>query len=178
VGNDNNSTIFDTRDIDYLASNLDDSQLKSEAHKAEIEVAVCRQFGEYSDELYWSGYAEACKEALKLRLRNRPKPKPVPGKIDINDVKSSIDIVEVAERYTKLKEVGKYLNGLCPIHSERHASFFVYPERQDWYCYGCCKGGDIVDLIMAIEGLDFKQVLTLLSQGIDILPCRSDGGRG
>ena len=47
----------------------------------------------------------------------------------IDEVKQRTDIVEVVGQYTTLKKAGRTFRALCPFHSEKHGSFFVYPEQ-------------------------------------------------
>ena len=89
----------------------------------------------------------------------------------IDEVKQRADIVEIAGQYTKLVKAGRYFKGVCPFHSEKHASFFVYPEQQSWHCFGACNtGGDVFSLVMKKEGLDFGEALRRLAErvGVDI----------
>ena len=82
----------------------------------------------------------------------------------IDEVKQKTDIVEVVSRHVSLKKAGRNLTGLCPFHSEKHPSFFVYPEQQSWHCFGCNTGGDVFSFVMKEESLDFGEVLRLLAQ--------------
>ncbi len=82
----------------------------------------------------------------------------------IDEVKQKTDIVGVVSQYVALKKAGRNLVGLCPFHSERNPSFFVYPEQQSWHCFGCNTGGDAFSFIMKKEGLDFGEALRLLAQ--------------
>ena len=82
----------------------------------------------------------------------------------IDEVKQKTDIVEVISQYVTLKKAGRNLVGLCPFHSEKNPSFFVYPEQQSWHCFGCNSGGDVLSFIMKKESLEFGETLRLLAQ--------------
>ncbi|UCG54170.1 MAG: DNA primase [Dehalococcoidia bacterium] len=78
----------------------------------------------------------------------------------IEEVKQRTDIIEIASQYTTLTKSGRNFKAICPFHSEKHPSFFIYPEQQSWHCFGACNtGGDVFSLIMKKEGLDFGEVL-------------------
>ena len=70
------------------------------------------------------------------------------------------DIVAVIESEgIELKRGGRRLWGLCPLHSEKTASFCVDPERQRFRCFGCARGGDVITFIMELKGLSFSDSL-------------------
>jgi DNA primase len=82
----------------------------------------------------------------------------------IDDVKQRTDIVEIVSQYASLTKSGRTFKGLCPFHSEKNPSFFVYPEQQTWHCFGACNtGGDVYSFIMKKEGADFGDALRLLA---------------
>jgi len=92
----------------------------------------------------------------------------------IDEVKQRTDIVEVISQHTSLSKSGRTFKGLCPFHSEKNPSFFVYPEQQSWHCFGACNtGGDVFSFVMKKEGIDFGEALRLLADKAGIkIPSR------
>ncbi len=83
----------------------------------------------------------------------------------IEEIKQKLDIVEVIGEYVTLTKAGRTFKGLCPLHSEKHPSFYVYPEQQSWHCFGACNtGGDIFSFIMKKQNLSFAEALRLLAE--------------
>jgi len=110
----------------------------------------------------YEGYIKICQEAIAAK--HTAPSKPSPGKrIDINSLKSRLDIVTEVERYTQLRKSGsnRFL-GRCPLHEDRHPSMTVYADKQSWHCFQCNKGGDVIDFIIAVEGVDFRQAAAIL----------------
>ena len=98
----------------------------------------------------------------------------------IEEVKQRVDIVDIVSQYTALTKSGRTLRGLCPFHSEKTPSFFVYPEQQSWHCFGACStGGDVFSFVMKKEGIDFGEALRLLGERAGVsIPSRSEPGAG
>jgi DNA primase len=97
----------------------------------------------------------------------------------IEEIKQKTDIVEVIGQYTQLTKAGKTFRGLCPFHSEKHGSFFVYPDQQRWHCFGACAtGGDVFSFVMKKESLSFGETIKMLAEksGV-VLPQNTDQER-
>ena len=92
----------------------------------------------------------------------------------VDDIKARLDIVDLVSQYVPLQQSGASFKGLCPFHTEKTPSFFVFPNRQTWRCFGACAtGGDAFSFYMQKENVDFSQALKGLAQmtGVD-LPTR------
>lgn len=83
---------------------------------------------------------------------------------DIDEVKGRTNIVDVISARVNLKKAGRHWKALCPFHSEKTPSFIVSPERQMWKCFGCGKGGSVIDFVMEYEHVDFVEALTTLAE--------------
>ncbi|MDR7602786.1 MAG: DNA primase, partial [Armatimonadota bacterium] len=79
-------------------------------------------------------------------------------------IRSRVDLVELASAYVSLRRSGRRYVGLCPFHSEKTPSFTVDRERGLFYCFGCGAGGDIFDFFMRAEGVSFGEALRELSR--------------
>ncbi|PKL05892.1 MAG: DNA primase [Spirochaetae bacterium HGW-Spirochaetae-9] len=67
------------------------------------------------------------------------------------------------EKIRLTKKGGKWW-GLCPFHSEKTASFSVDGERGLFYCFGCQKGGSLIDFLMETDKLSFVEAIEELAE--------------
>lgn len=73
-------------------------------------------------------------------------------------------IEEVVSQYVNLRRSGANLFGLCPFHGEKTASFSVSPDKGMYYCFGCHKGGGVINFLMEIENLSYPDAVRALAQ--------------
>ena len=65
----------------------------------------------------------------------------------LDELMARSDIVDVVGSYVQLKRKGRLYGGLCPFHSEKTPSFYVYPATQSFYCFGCQAAGDAISFV-------------------------------
>ncbi|OAI40659.1 hypothetical protein AYO38_05495 [bacterium SCGC AG-212-C10] len=83
----------------------------------------------------------------------------------VAQIKSKIDPVQFIGRYARLQKAGRNFKAPCPFHSEKTPSFYVFPERGTWRCFGSCgEGGDVFTFIQKKDNLDFRGALQVLAQ--------------
>lgn len=156
------NAIFSANDIDYMVQHFSENQLKKEKRVAESNAKNQNALLSDDEAYYYQEYADALSLALEIIKSNKCVPKPQPGRIDIEAVKRSNDIVNVIERYTQLRKSGNRFMGRCPFHEDKNPSFVVYPENQSFHCFSCQEHGDVITFIQAVRRCDFKQAASIL----------------
>ena len=96
---------------------------------------------------------------------------------ELSDRNPIEDVVGEYVQFTKRS--GQNLFGLCPFHSEKTPSFSVSPSKQIYHCFGCGKGGSVINFIMEIENLSFPEAVEFLARraGMKVPEQQSDPGK-
>ncbi len=82
----------------------------------------------------------------------------------VSEIRERIAIVDLVQGYVpSLKRTGRSSKGLCPFHQEKTPSFVVFPDSQNFHCFGCGKGGDLFTFYMLVEHVEFREALTELA---------------
>ena len=71
-------------------------------------------------------------------------------------IKDTVDMETVLGLYGYQAKHGKMM---CPFHADKNASLQVYHNNgrhSGWHCFGCGKGGSVIDFVMEHEGCNFK----------------------
>lgn len=84
------------------------------------------------------------------------------------EILNKADITDIIAHYVQLKNRGGRLFGLCPFHKEKTPSFTVNPDRGFFHCFGCGKGGNVIDFIMSMENLTYSEARRYLAQKLGI----------
>lgn len=88
----------------------------------------------------------------------------------INNIRSSNDIVDVISGYLPLVQRGKNYFGICPFHDDHSPSMSVSPEKQIYTCFSCGATGNVIKFVMDYENVSFPEALKVLADraGISI----------
>lgn len=89
---------------------------------------------------------------------------------EINNIRSSVDIVEVISRYIPLTQKGKNYFGICPFHDDHSPSMSVSKEKQIYTCFTCGATGNVFRFVQDYENVSFKESLKIVADfaGINI----------
>ena len=86
------------------------------------------------------------------------------NKISIDNLKNSLDIIDVIGKYIPLKKTGSNYKACCPFHSEKTPSFVVSSSKQIYHCFGCNITGDSISFVMKYENLIYPEAIELLAK--------------
>ncbi|MCA9102768.1 MAG: DNA primase, partial [Planctomycetales bacterium] len=85
--------------------------------------------------------------------------------VDVKEqVKQSIDIVDLIGGHLSLQRKGRKFVAHCPWHDDRRPSLQIDPERQSFKCFVCDIGGDVFSFVMRMENVEFREALSLLAE--------------
>jgi len=81
--------------------------------------------------------------------------------VSLQDLKSNLDILEVAQRYCEIKRVNNndYVAVTNPLREEKSSSLHFYVDTQRYYDYGSSEGGDELDFIAKCENISLSDAI-------------------
>jgi DNA primase (bacterial type) len=82
----------------------------------------------------------------------------------IQEVLDKTNYIAVYQEKLRLNKKGGKWWGLCPFHAEKTPSFSVDAERGLFYCFGCQKGGSLIDFLMETDKLTFIEAVEELAE--------------
>ncbi|MEG2945621.1 MAG: DNA primase [Bacteroidales bacterium] len=82
----------------------------------------------------------------------------------IEQVLSTADIVEIVGEYVDLKPAGPRYKGRCPFHDDKDPSFTVTPAMGICKCFACGEGGNAINFVMKMEGMNYPDAIRKLAK--------------
>lgn len=74
--------------------------------------------------------------------------------------------------------INRHGEALCPFHPDTNKSLKIYSDpARGWHCFGCGKGGTVIDFAMLWYGITFKQAIIRLDADFGLgLPLNARAG--
>ena len=90
---------------------------------------------------------------------------------EINNIRSSVSIVDVISDYIPLTKKGKNYFGVCPFHDDHAPSMSVSETKQIYKCFSCGATGNVFNFIMDYEHVSFMEAVKMVAAkaGIDVV---------
>ena len=87
---------------------------------------------------------------------------------DLDAIKTNPKVLAIYGRHVSLKKDsnGRYV-GLCPFHSEKSASFNVFPDMR-FHCFGCSSAGNVMQFVEKIQNCDFNTAVKIVKDEIGV----------
>jgi len=84
---------------------------------------------------------------------------------EIDAIKSYVDVAPFMQASgVELTRIGRGYKGYCPFHEDNKSpSLSVTPGKNLWKCFGCGKGGDIIEFVQLFDRVDFKAAVEKLA---------------
>jgi len=101
------------------------------------------------------------------------------SKSTIQEVNNRLDAISLVNDYVRLEKKGGRWWGRCPFHAggqEKTPSFKVDPDLKMYHCFGCGKGGSVVDFVMEMDKITFPEAIKNLARKYSIEIILEDGG--
>jgi len=80
-----------------------------------------------------------------------------------SELLSKVNIADIVGEHVSLVNKGGRLWACCPFHNEKTPSFTLNTDRQFYHCFGCGKGGNVINFVMEIEKLNYVEACQYLA---------------
>lgn len=85
--------------------------------------------------------------------------------VNVAAVAAANPLPEIIGAVTKLEVAGDEWKCCCPFHNDRSPSLSIYSGGKRWYCFGCGKGGDVIDFVRELHQIEFRAAAAMLAAG-------------
>ena len=99
--------------------------------------------------------------SLLIKLQGYVKNNKNMEKIDVAKAKEYK--IENLYNFSKIRRTSKTISCLCPLHDEKTPSFVIYLDKNMFHCFGCAEGGDSIQFVMMLKGINFVQAVKYIN---------------
>ncbi len=77
----------------------------------------------------------------------------------IDEIRKSVNIVDIISSYLPLTKKGKNYFGVCPFHDDHSPSMSVSEEKQIFTCFSCGASGNVFKFLQDYESISFLEAV-------------------
>lgn len=81
----------------------------------------------------------------------------------INEIRQSVDIVDVIGQYLPLERKGRNYVTVCPFHDDTHPSMSISPEKQIFMCFVCHHGGNVFTFLQDYLKISYIEAVKMVA---------------
>lgn len=82
----------------------------------------------------------------------------------INEIRNSVNIVDVVKDYVPLTSKGKNFFGVCPFHEDHAPSMSVSSDKQIYRCFSCGAAGNVFTFVQNYENVSFLEAVAIVAR--------------
>lgn len=82
----------------------------------------------------------------------------------INEIRNSVNIVDIIKEYVPLTSKGKNFFGVCPFHEDHAPSMSVSSDKQIYRCFSCGAAGNVFTFVKDYENISFLEAVSLVAK--------------
>lgn len=82
---------------------------------------------------------------------------------ELNQIRSSVDIVDIISNYIPLTKRGKNHFGVCPFHDDHSPSMSVSKDKQIFTCWSCGATGNVFKFVQDYENISFMEAVKVIA---------------
>ncbi|MBO4601263.1 MAG: DNA primase [Bacilli bacterium] len=87
----------------------------------------------------------------------------------INEIRNSVNIVDIIKEYVPLTSKGKNFFGVCPFHEDHAPSMSVSSDKQIYRCFSCGAAGNVFTFVKDYENVSFLEAVSIVARKAGIL---------
>lgn len=86
----------------------------------------------------------------------------------INEIRRSVNIVDVVSDYIPVEQKGRNYFALCPFHDDHNPSMSISPDKQIYTCFVCGAHGNVFNFVMDYERVSFIDAVKMIGRRVGV----------
>ncbi|MEF2691038.1 MAG: DNA primase [Bacilli bacterium] len=85
-----------------------------------------------------------------------------------NEIRRSVNIVDVVSDYIPVEQKGRNYFALCPFHDDHNPSMSISPDKQIYTCFVCGAHGNVFNFVMNYEHVSFIDAVKMIGRRVGV----------